>query len=239
MQPAHIIRQLPVLFALGTFLVACDAPGPIVAPDGLQPQFGRGGGGGPPPTTPITLSATGAFVVDPGTPASINTDTEMILDFGYDGQTYITSTANFDATYGMATSPGIEFSECASDPADMSLAAREALIEWLHGVTRTGGFGAAIDKLSFGIPSATNEVRSMSQKPDPVAPLHVNVGSYSLLPDQEPVTVTKTVLVDEREEYTFTGGAVWIRDRSGKVKDFKTLVCPNYDTVVITIDRTP
>jgi len=194
--------------------------------------------GGGPATVPINFEATGAFVtaLESG---SITTDSEDLLEFGA-GRGDVVRTTHFNLTADIAQATG--YAECASKTGNqgppLSNADMDDLIVLLRDQTRIGGFNGAVDKTSTStdpgqaVPSDVNHVGSMTSDLDPTPLQHVTVGAFKLLPHEGP-----TVVEIGTDTYAFSGGVVQIWDRSATVKRHRTLQCPNYDTVIVTIHR--
>jgi len=222
---------VPLTLALGCDRSPTDGAGAgsddIAFAKGGNGGGGNGGGGFTP--IPVTIEASGGFIVQPQA-AFIKNETADLIEFGSMGLV-VTRTANFLQTAAAARANG--FADCASKVGskggELPLSEKQRLISWIEGVERSGDFNGSIGLANLGA-SGPNEVGSRTTDSDPNQ--HVGLDTYSLIEGAEGPTVTRA-----GDVFTFTGGVVQMWDRNVPVPQHATLQCPNLDEVVLTITR--
>jgi hypothetical protein len=238
MVSARQVRRHAAWLAAIALIFGCESQ-PVTGPDGLEPQFAKGGKFKP---VPIHFGTEGGFEIDlASTTGMIQNETIDVLEFNAGGGGAVVRTTHFIETANHAVNT--EFIECfdkRGQNADYDLTYNEKLylIGWLVDVQRTGGFGGSINLASLGTPSDGQSLTSRTTDATPNQ--HVDLAAFPKVPEpyySEP-TVTRPDPANP-DVYEFNGGSIQMWDRSGSVPDHLTLQCPNYDTVTLTIGRDP
>lgn len=197
-----------------------------------KPGNGQGNGGGGFEPIPVTVESTGAFEVAAGQDIFITYEDPDLYTFAAMGNV-ITRTTHFDLTAAAARANN--FADCASKlgtnrHTELSDTAKERLIGWLEGVTRSGGFNGNIDLTALGSPSTSTLNTQATDEPQNQ---HVSIGTFSLIENAEGPTVTQL----GPDSFRFEGGIVQMWDRDPSAPKHSTLQCPNLDQVDVTITR--
>ena len=98
-----------------------------------------------------------------------------------------------------------------------------------------------VDKTALSFESESDDhIVSSTWHEDPVGLFSLKVGTSRLLPDSSATVTAQAQAGDANTTtYTFSGGSVTIKDRTGKVREHVTLACPNKDIVKVTVTVLP
>ncbi len=98
-------------------------------------------------------------------------------------------------------------------------------------------FGMGVDKTRLGEASDKHGIAQTWREEDPDKLFSLRVGSVELLPGSSATVTLIKGDIDGNSTLVFSGGGVLVSDRSGQVKDFVKLACPNKDIITVTVTR--
>jgi hypothetical protein len=217
---------LPTMLLLAV-LGGCQELTTPLGPPGqaFASKSGKGGGVGTSPDEPVTL--TGAFATQIPQGVQVIADNQLKLE--------LSRTDTFQDTIDLLATIAAGTGTCVSEPANASQARKGALLAKMQDALQNRHFNALIDRTALGSASPDHQVAHTWGDEDGGL-YSLRIGEAGMLPGLH-ATVTRTEVSPGRYEYTFTGGAARMADRTGRVKNHLYLACPNLDTVMLTIAR--
>lgn len=226
-QPTLLIMVL-TLFLLAS-LAGCDqGSGDPTGPVWASLVAAKGGGGGGAKAASAEVTAAGAISTE-GISYPINLffkENRQTLEIGASVVSRLDFMATHDAGLG----------GCVTDQPTTDTH-KQALLDLLVDPAQDRVLWMTVDKTVLGTPSAGHRVSQPQWNEEPGTLYSLGLGGSELLPSAGNTTVTESRIDSSTTTYTFQGGALDLKDRSGQSADHVHLVCPNLDVVTITIQR--